>query len=177
MNPNPLDLPVSGFFITTQSTTSPYWLKYRNKLSRVVSQLKPPMNIFLKPKEKSHQMQIYAMSQAAWGWGTASISSWPQVSRQPYTSTLFLEMCSYPCSFELSPPSFPGNFCWEVIFGLYVNNNKWIFSVPRQGESRSNLIALGYAWKWPAFQSLRRCHYITSPKERFYDFDDLRDDF
>ena len=39
-HPNPLDLPVSAFFMTTQSMTSPKREKYRSKLSCVVSQLK-----------------------------------------------------------------------------------------------------------------------------------------
>ena len=38
-HPNPLDRPVSAFFMTTQSMTSPNREKYRKRLSWVVSQL------------------------------------------------------------------------------------------------------------------------------------------
>lgn len=55
MKPKPLDRPVSGFFMTTQSTTSPYRLKYRSKLSCVVSQLKPPINIFLQQNQPTRK--------------------------------------------------------------------------------------------------------------------------
>ena len=41
-NPNPRDLPVSAFFITTQSITSPNREKYLRRESCVVSQESPP---------------------------------------------------------------------------------------------------------------------------------------
>jgi len=44
--PKPRLRPVSAFFITTQSITSPNLEKYRSRVSWVVSQLRPPTNNF-----------------------------------------------------------------------------------------------------------------------------------
>lgn len=49
--PNPLDLPDSAFFMTTQSITSPYREKYLCRLSWEVSHESPPTNSFLKNQQ------------------------------------------------------------------------------------------------------------------------------
>jgi len=93
---------------------------------------------------------------------------------------LYMENSSYPCSFELSPPSFPGNFCWEAIvqFKLNITVNE-SFKFSRSVRTALGLASSINAWgKWPAvfsqFAPLPEHFFWLKPKLWNYYFKKTR---
>jgi len=105
--PKPRLRPVSAFFITTQSITSPNLEKYRSRVSWVVSQLSPPTNNL--PSSWSSCLLCFLPRPLpppppfCWGWAApganAITSSIARSGKSRHSSTLF--SCASPS------PSFP----------------------------------------------------------------------